>query len=58
MPLGQTDGQRLLLALTARLPALAAEAGRCDDAGLAFSAPALSIASSAHETQYSRLFRS
>lgn len=58
VPLGQTDGQRLLLGLAARLPDLAAEAALCDDAGLAFSAPALSVASSMHETQYSRLFRS
>ncbi len=58
VPLGQTAGQRLLLALGERLPGLAARA-----AGTAFEdaenfLPAFAIASSLHETQYTRIFRS
>jgi len=58
VPLGQSAGQRMLAALSAALPA-------CVDAALAMGdnarqafAPMLSILSSQHETQYSRLFRS
>ena len=58
VPLGQTDGQRLLLRLGASLPAIAGEAMAAGDVMLANFAPALAIASSRHETQYSRLFRS
>jgi urease accessory protein len=52
VPLGQTDGQRILLALGARLEAIDPQAG--------FSnfAPGLALLSSKHEIQYSRLFRS
>ena len=58
VPLGQTDGQRLLAALE---PAIAATTERAmmtplDDIG-AFSFRA-DIASMRHETQYTRLFRS
>lgn len=56
VPLGQSAGQRLLLKLAAAI-ALHAEASPQDDA-LANFAPGLALASSAHETQYSRLFRS
>lgn len=58
VPLGQTDGQRLLLRLGGRLAAIADEAAGADDSMLANFAPGLAIASSRHETQYSRLFRS
>jgi len=51
VPLGQTDGQKMLLALGARLQ----DAG--DDEPGNF-APGLAVLSSRHETQYSRLFRS
>ncbi len=58
VPLGQTAGQKLLLALGERIPALAADARATviDDA--ANYLPGLAIASSRHETQYTRLFRS
>lgn len=58
VPLGQTAGQRLLMALGERIPALAADARATviDDA--ANYLPGLAIASSRHETQYTRLFRS
>ena len=58
IPLGQTDGQRLLAALEPVVVATAALAltTRLDDVGsAAFRAD---IASMRHETQYTRLFRS
>ena len=58
VPLGQTDGQRVQLALAARLPAAVAHALRMADDDLGAGAPALAIASAHHETQYTRLFRS
>ena len=51
VPLGQTDGQRMLLVLGARLH------GVCEEEPGNF-APGLAILSARHETQYSRLFRS
>ncbi|RFB79198.1 urease accessory protein UreF [Methylovirgula sp. 4M-Z18] len=57
-PLGQSEGQRILRALTPHCRALAdfAEAATLDDlGGAAFRSD---IASLKHETQYSRLFRS
>ncbi len=58
LPLGQTDGQKILLALGARLEAIAARAAALADDELANFSPRLAILSSRHETQYSRLFRS
>ncbi len=58
VPLGQTDGQKLLLRLGAALAPIAEEAASGDDGLLANFAPGLAIASCQHETQYSRLFRS
>jgi urease accessory protein len=58
VPLGQTDGQRLLARLGAHLPALAQQILAAVDDQLCNFTPALAIASSRHETQYSRLFRS
>jgi urease accessory protein len=51
VPLGQTDGQKMLLALGARL-------GDVSEDEPGNFAPGLAILSSRHETQYSRLFRS
>jgi urease accessory protein len=51
VPLGQTDGQRMLLALGAKL-------GEVSEQEPGNFAPGLAILSSLHETQYSRLFRS
>lgn len=58
MPLGQTAGQRILASIGADLPATAELATRLADDELSNFAPGLAIASSRHETQYSRLFRS
>jgi urease accessory protein len=58
VPLGQSAGQRILARLAQDLPMLAETALRIgDDERQAFT-PGLAIASSQHETQYSRLFRS
>lgn len=58
VPLGQTDGQRLLLALGGSLHETVAAALHLDDDAIGAGAPALAIASARHETQYTRLFRS
>ena len=58
IPLGQTDGQRVLAALEAVVAATArrAPASKLDDLGS--SAFRADLASARHETQYTRLFRS
>jgi urease accessory protein len=58
VPLGQTEGQRMLLALGERVTQVAARAGVLGDAELTNFAPGLALASARHETQYSRIFRS
>jgi urease accessory protein len=58
VPLGQTDGQRMLLQLASLLPALLPSIHALADTELCNFTPGLAIASSQHETQYSRLFRS
>jgi len=57
-PLGQVAGQALLLELGAALPGVVEIARGLGDDELSNFAPGLAIASSRHETQYSRLFRS
>lgn len=58
VPLGQTAGQKLQLQLSEVIP-LAIERGlSVEDEEIGASAPAMAIASSLHETQYTRLFRS
>ncbi len=58
IPLGQSDGQRLLAATGASLPDRVEQAIDVSDDRIGGSLPAQSIASSRHETQYTRLFRS
>ena len=58
VPLGQTDGQRLLLRLAALLPGIADAACALGDDDLCNYTPGFAILCSRHETQYSRLFRS
>lgn len=58
VPLGQTDGQRLLLSLGERLPDLAEKARGMKEEDMGNFVPGLAMLSSRHETQYSRLFRS
>lgn len=58
VPLGQTEGQKMLLALGARIPAAVSRAAALEDEELCNFAPGLALLSARHETQYSRLFRS
>lgn len=58
VPLGQVAGQRLLIALAPALGAAVAAGLACDDDDIGGALPALAIASSRHEFQYTRLFRS
>jgi urease accessory protein len=58
VPLGQSAGQRMLDALIAQIPAVAANASSLTDDHIGTAAPMHFIASAAHETQYTRLFRS
>lgn len=58
VPLGQSAGQRLLAELGAAVPALVEAAQRLPEAEWSNFTPGLAIASSRHETQYTRLFRS
>ena len=58
VPLGQSAGQRLLAMLGARIPALAEAALVLPETAWSNYTPGLAIASSRHETQYTRLFRS
>ena len=58
VPLGQTDGQRILRDLSEHIPRIVEEAAAMHDDDLANLAPGLAILSSRHETQYTRIFRS
>ncbi len=58
VPLGQVAGQRLLITLAAKLPEQVNLALLLADDEIGSSAFGLALASSRHETQYSRLFRS
>ena len=62
VPLGQAAGQRILLEIGSRIPALVERALQLDEDGYSNSlsnfAPGFAIACARHETQYSRLFRS
>ncbi len=56
--IGQTDGQRILAALEPVVIGAAQDATRRDSADFGAATFALDLASMAHETQYTRLFRS
>ena len=58
VPLGQAAGQRILLEIGARIPAVVENALGLDEDQLSNFAPGFAIACARHETQYSRLFRS
>ncbi len=58
VPLGQVAGQRLLTDLAEKIPALVDEALSLADHDIGGSVFGLALASSRHEMQYSRLFRS
>jgi urease accessory protein len=58
VPLGQAAGQRILLEIGARIPAVVERALTLDEDSYSNFAPGFAIACARHETQYSRLFRS
>ena len=58
VPLGQTDGQRLMLAAGQRLGDYAVRASGLADNELGLTLPGIAIASARHEHQHTRLFRS
>ncbi len=58
IPLGQTDGQRILSEVMTHLPESVSKGSRIETQHIGASLPMLAILSAQHETQYSRLFRS
>lgn len=58
VPLGQTDGQRLLRALGECLPLVLQEARQVPDDEVGAMSPGLAHLCSLHETQYTRIYRS
>ncbi len=58
IPLGQTQGQQIIFSLCEGIEPVIANAGEVPDDELGFSCTAQVIASSMHETQYTRLYRS
>lgn len=58
IPLGQVAGQQLLHSLASHIPQVVHHAQKITDDELGGSAFSLALASSRHEMQYSRLFRS
>ncbi len=58
VPLGQAAGQRILFDLAGAIPALGTQAAAMQDDDISNWTPGLTLFSIAHETQYSRIFRS
>jgi len=58
VPLGQTDGQRVLLELQKQISDIVNQGLTCSDDEIGFTLPGLGILSAQHEQQYSRMFRS
>lgn len=58
IPLGQTDGQRMISSLIEEIPTAIETASTLNDEDIGSTAIGLGIASANHEIQYSRLFRS
>lgn len=58
IPLGQTDGQKILISVAEAIPNAVTSGLALEDDAIGMLAPAIGIASALHETQYSRLFRS
>lgn len=58
IPLGQIAGQQLLHDLASRIPQAIADAQNLGDDEIGATLPTLALASSLHETQYTRLYRS
>ena len=58
VPLGQTDGQKVLSDFLPEIPKIIESGFSIEDDQIGASLPMMAILSSQHETQYSRLFRS
>ena len=58
LPMGQTDGQKMLLEQSEKIPHAVSRALAISDDNIGANLPGLAMASAWHETQYSRLFRS
>ncbi|MGD8926462.1 MAG: urease accessory protein UreF [Thioalkalispiraceae bacterium] len=58
VPLGQTDGQKILSAVSKVIPDSVATGLALANEEIGMLAPGVAMASALHETQYSRLFRS
>ena len=58
IPLGQSEGQGILFELAEAVMAAVKKGVSLDDGQIGSSCPALAVASSRHETQYTRLYRS
>ncbi|MDR9829554.1 urease accessory UreF family protein [Vibrio sp. FNV 38] len=58
IPLGQTDGQLALINITECFPRMINEAREIEEWMIGSFTPSIAIASSLHQTQYTRLFRS
>ena len=58
IPLGQTDGQKLLNEIIKKIPIVVEEVEIINDNEIGISQPAFVIASCLHETQYTRINRS
>ena len=58
IPLGQTDGQKILSAIIETISQVIAHGLAIEDEDIGYTAPGQAIASALHETQYTRLFRS
>ncbi len=58
VPLGQTQAQKLLMQLMPLIPEIIDKSSTLQDDDIGGSLPGLALASSLHERQYSRLFRS
>lgn len=58
IPLGQTAGQKILNELLPQIPDIVSEGLKIDNDEIGASCSAQAIASSLHETQYTRIYRS
>ena len=58
IPLGQTDGQKLLSSVIEVIPDQVLIGLSLKDEEIGYTTPGQGIASALHETQYTRLFRS
>ncbi|MBX2848165.1 MAG: hypothetical protein KTR16_07595 [Acidiferrobacterales bacterium] len=58
IPLGQTQAQKILMSLLEYIPEVVERAQELNDDEIGAGLPGLALASSLHERQYSRLFRS